>query len=646
MADSKVLAPLGLAITATANVLGELQVGIDKILWGSLNPQPGLTATLNESGSLNYSSVPVTPAVPSPSAVGSFVQSGLFNALDALNGVNLCDVLSYLTDMIQFEYGKQEQRPPREEWTDLQVVFYTLQDACTYVREQIDKYVAFPNVFIGSYIGTGPNIVPIEQAVTRSNAPKDGGTNVKKFNLFFLMQSIKQTFSLTGEGTGSIFSAQDATVLSSVPGLGANLNFIDDFIAEVTKYTDYRNIPNDDLQNLIQKVNQVRSVCVTIENINYKIDLKNAAALVGNFLGNDIRAEIQKLSKFLDPTGIIDELKGINDALRSFIKIAQRVQGVLTLGQFLIKLALILTKVFRFIIQFITNAPIPAMGITTGDISRFESAKFAAKDEVNGLTVFLKCVNSLLEVVLVFIRYIVANTNELLIRLDTLLAVLEGCAAVKNSDVISQLQDTRAGLIALKDQFSAYIIQYDSKTTGNSMFGIYDIRVVDEELTDRAIVNKRRRGIALDPNGRLVAQSDLTFATNTAVIIAEVQQKLMALGLVAAGVGQIDMANLGAIAVSMNYLDTNDILENDLNIAISAQDSANTAEKLGISSFIESIPGGSKFRQNTKTVNSDYVTGAKTRVRREQRTNITPGGSSGGNGGTGNTQDLSQGERR
>lgn len=631
MADSKVLAPLGQAITATANVIGELQVGIDKILWGSLNPQPGLTATLNDSGSLNYSSVPVSPAAPSSNAVGSFVQSGLFNALDALNQVNLCDVVSYLTDMIHFTYNRSRKRPPRETWTALQKAFYDLQDASTFVREQIDKYVAFPNVFIGSYIGTGPNAVPIEQAVTKSEAPKDGGTNVKKFNLYFLMQSIKDTFDLTGASTGSIFSSQDVTTLSTVPGLGANLNFIDNFIAEVTKYTDYRNIPNDDLQRLIQEVNKVRSVCVTIENLDYTIDLKNAAALVGNFLGSDIRAEIQKLSEFLDPTVIIDTLKEINDALRSFIKIAQRVQGVLTLGQFLIKLALILTKVFRFIIQFVTNAPIPAMGVKTSDISRLESAKFAAKDEVNGLTVFLKCVNSLLEVVLVFIRYIVANTNELLSRLNILLITLEGCDAVKNSDVISQLQETRDGLVVLRDQFAAYIIQYDSKTTGNSMFGKYDIRVVDEELTDRAIVNKRRRGIALDPNGRIVAQSDLTFATNTAVIIAEVQQKLMALGLVAAGVGQIDMANLGAIAVSMNYLDTNDILENDLNIEVSAQDSANTAEQLGISSFLEGLPGGSKFKQNSKAVASNYVTTAKTRVKGEQRTNITPGGANNNN---------------
>ena len=33
MSDSKVLVPLGKAVAASANNLGRLQVGIDKVLW-------------------------------------------------------------------------------------------------------------------------------------------------------------------------------------------------------------------------------------------------------------------------------------------------------------------------------------------------------------------------------------------------------------------------------------------------------------------------------------------------------------------------------------------------------------------------------------------------------------------------------------
>jgi len=608
MSASKILIPLGKAVTKSADKLGTLQTGIDKVLWGSITPSTKQTANYNTTtGTLNYTTT--TTAATKPS--GSLVESGLFNALDALNSVDLCNVIAYVTDVINIKKSPRPEKP----WNAPQTLLYTLQDQAASVQKQIDKFTAYPNVFIGSYVGTGPNAVPLNQAVSQSNAPGQGGSQVTAYNLYFLMKSIKDTFSFSTTGTGSLFTAEDKVLLSTVPGLGGNLNIIDDFIGTVNKYSDYRNIPSAELQSLVNKVTTIRSVCVTIQNL----DFKNALALAGNFLGTDIRAQIQKLSDFLDPTRIIPTLKQINSSLRAFINIAKQVQGILSLGQFLIKLALVFNKVFKFIIQFITNAPIPAATQTTGTISRLEGAKSVAKDETDGITVLLKTINSLLQVVVTFVRYVLANTNELLRRLDILLANLEACEAVKDSDVISQLQETRSSLIDLRDQFATYITQYDSKTNSNTaMFGVYDIRVVDEELTDKTIQNKRRRGIALDTSGQIVTQSDLTFATNTSVIIAEVQQRLIALGLVSAQAGAIDAASLDTIATSINYLDSNDVLENDLNIDTSALTSAETVESLGISEFIGQLPGGKKFQQNTKTVVSSYSTSAKQQVNNQK----------------------------
>ena len=615
MSNSKVLVPLGKAITVSANALGTLQVGIDKVLWGSNIPTTRATATYNPaSGSLSYTNVAVAAAPAASTAVGSFVQSGLFNALDALNSVDLCNVLTYLTDMINI---KKKPRPPKP-WTAAQTALFTLQDAAALVQTQIDKYMAYPNVFIGSYVGTGPNAVPINQAVSQSGAPALGGTQVTAYNTFFLLQAIKDSFDLSGRNTGSIFNAEDATLLSTIPGIGGSLNFIDDFIGIINKYSDYRNIPNDELQKIISQINKVRSVCVTIQNL----DFKNALALVGNFLGVDIRSQIQKLNEFLDPTVIIPTLKEINNSLRAFIRIARQVQGVLTLGQFLIKLALVFNKAFKFIQQFFLNSPLPANLQPVGAISRLEAARIRAKDETDGISILLRTINSLLQVVVNFVRYILANTNELLIRLNILLINLQACEAVKNSDVIAELQETRDSLITLQTEFAAYITQYDSKVDiNNKMFGGYDIRVVDEELTDRAITNKRRRGIALDTRGQIVAQSDLTFATNTSIIIAEVQQKLIALGLVDSGLGLVDAATLGTIAESINFLDSNDVAEDDLNIDKSAADSAATAQSLNLNTFIDKLPGGELFKQNSQNVTTAYNTNAKEQVTKEKSKN-------------------------
>jgi hypothetical protein len=326
------------------------------------------------------------------------------------------------------------------------------------------------------------------------------------------MQAIKDTFSFENDTASSLFSEEDKLILSLVPGLGSNLNLIDDFIGTINKYTDYRQISNSEVQKLVNKVTNIRSVCVTIQNLDFKVGL----AAVGNFVGVDVRAQIQKLNKFLDPTKIITDLKNINNALRSFIKIARQVEGILRLGQFVIKLALIVAKFFKFIQNlFITN-PFPLIFATGGVQTVFQNASEKAKTETNGIIRLLKAVNALLTVILNFLRYLLVNTNELLSRLDILLINLQACDAVKDSDVVSELKQTQSDLVALREQLALYITQYDSKTNANTaMFGKYDIRVVDEEITDPSIRNKRRRGIALNIDGQIVAQSDLTFATNT-----------------------------------------------------------------------------------------------------------------------------------
>jgi hypothetical protein len=621
MSDSKLATNIIKLVNNSAKLSGKLQNGVNKILWGSANVKPVQTAVYNtNTQALDYTSPPTSPTPPK---TGNLVESGLFNALDILNEVDLCGIMTYLTDTVNI---KKKQRPPKP-WNFTQTTFYGLQDKAAATQEAIDKFMAYPNTFIGSYVGIGPNAVPPEQAISQSNAPAEGGSQVTSYNLYFLMQAIKDTFSFENNTTSSLFTAEDKTLLSTVPGLGGNLNIIDDFIGTINKYSDYRQIRNDDLQKLINKITNVRSVCVSIQNL----DFKNGLAAVGNFIGVDIRAQIQKLNKYLDATKIIPTLKAINSAIQSFIKIARQVEGILKLGQFLIKLALIFNKVYIFIKAIFDNNVYPLVYAVSGQQTRFQNARELAKAEGNGIGRLLKAINALLTVILTFIRYLLVNANELLSRLAILLANLEACQAVKNSDVISQLKQTQADLIALRDDLGAYITQYDSKTSANNtMFGKYNINVVDEEITDTSIRNKRRRGIALDIDGSIVAQSDLTFATNTAVIVAEVQQKLVALNLVSSDMSQIDAANIATIAESVNYLDSNDVVnssltvDNELVAGIETLNAAGSAQAENISLFVSKLPGGPKFKQTAKDVTAGYSKTAEETIKGQTSTISNP----------------------
>lgn len=588
-------------VTGAATQLGRSQTAINKILWGNGNTQPIQTVSYNAaSGSLAYKS---TPTVATPPAKGNILNSGLFNALDALNSVDLCNVLTYLTDNINI---KKKPRPAENTWNQSEKVLYRTQDKAALVVTYIDKYTAFPNEFIGSYLGVGPNAVSAETAISQSGAPAGSsnisGTNIQKYNMYNLIQSIKETFAAgSGASSGSFLTAEEQTTLTTVPGLGGNLNFIDNFLGSVNKYGDYRSISNSDLQKLQNQISKVRTVCVAVESL----DFKNTLAIAGNLLGTDIRSQIQQLSRFLDVTKIIPTLKQVNSAIRTFIRIANIIQGVLQTAQFIIKLALLFIKIFKFIIAFFKALPLPSMFTTAGIQIALNDAKQTVKDNSDSLIKLLKEINALLAVVTLFIRYLLANANELLIRLQSLLATLEGCEAVKDSDVIAELKLSAAQLTDLRDQLANYIIKHDSKTDPNTaVFGVYDIRVVDEEITDRSVRNKRRRGIALDQSGFLVTQSDLTFATNTAVIIEEVKLKLVSAGLVQPSLGSLGGDDLAVISQSLDYLDSNDIMQDDLNLQTSQNqdtpDNENENTGLGLNAFINKLPGGRRLRARVR----------------------------------------------
>ena len=644
---SKIAETIEKLVNSSSKKLGELQIGVDKILWGNPSPpkdkkssakfekppaRQGTAATnvvpvntsagpLSSIAAANPSTInpntnpqgtsqapvstpekelryrPVQFKLEKPKIGQALSATGLFNTLDALNSVDLCNVVSYAYDNINI---KRQPRPERSTWNASQVAFYTLQDQAGQVKNSIDKYRAYPNTFIGSYFGVGPNAVPPTQAVTQSNAPIQGGTAVQKYNIYFLLQNIGQVFSFNTNTTGSLFTSEDAQLLGAIPGLGSNLNFVNDFLGEVNKYADYRQITNAEFLAIQAKVDKLWSVCNTIQNLNFR----GATALVGNFVGVDIRSQVQRLSEFINITQIIPELKKVNNSIRSFIRIAGQVQKVIATGQFIIKTAILLYKVFKFIFLFFKTLVIPLLFGSIGTQVTVQDVVDKAKDESSGLIRILKGVNSLLGVATNFVRYLVVNANELLRRLDTTLLNLQACDAFKNSDVLNELQQTRKDLNTLLDSLATYIIDYDSKTDPDTaLFGTYEIRIIDEEVVDLSVTNKRRRGVALDKNGTLVTQSDLTFATNPQVIIGEVKQKLVSLGLVRPELGALDADTLAVFSESLTYLDNNDVVADDLNITsvgLDLPDNTDETQGVGLNAFINNLPGGRRLRKRTR----------------------------------------------
>lgn len=602
-------------ITGAAKSLANFQIGINKILWGSANTQPVASAKYDtKTQSIQYTTTPTRPTPPPPKK--NIFQTGLFNILDLLNSIDLCNVLTYAYDNINI---KKKPRPDPATWNDSQRTFYAVQDQAFAVQVLIDKYLAYPNTLVSSYNNAGIQPITNQQAVDQFGAPLNStdisGLSVQKVLLYNLILSINDVFQREAQSVlDKLFTPEEKALLSLVPGLAANLNFIDDFLGYVSKYTDYRLISDADVIKIQKKINQLRAACVTVQTL----DIKSGVALIGNIVGVDVRSQFQRLSQFINPTEIAKVIRQIVGAVRSFIRIATKVQNILRQAQFIIKIALLIIKIFRFVKSFLLTNPLPSLFTTAGIQAAFDKARQFADDTTSDLVKLLKEINSLLSVVLLFVRYILANANELLRRLEILLLSLEACDAMKDSDLLKELKEATDDLRNLRDQLAIYITQYDSKTDKDTaFFSQYEIKVVDEEITDRSVTNKRRRGIALDKNGILVTQSDLTFATNTAVIIEEVKIKLISAGLVQPSLATLDNTDLAVISTSLDYLDSNDVLSDNLNLDLSetldTPDNEDENKGIGLNAFINKLPGGRALRKRTRAAldNANQVLGSQ-----------------------------------
>lgn len=601
--------PIETLIVFFTKSVATFQVSVYKILWG----------VPVEKSAASFSATIKTTTQEKKS---NFLQSGLFNILDTINGLDLCNILSYITTL-----SNSKPRPRSTNPDPVQKALYAVQDTAKEVQDTIDKYLALPTTLVRSYAGVQPQVITQKQAIQDFGAPAPGetqisGTRLLAFNTYNLLQNLKDLLeTISPNNPNSIFTAEDATLLSQVPGLGGSLNYIDNFTGYINQYTDYRNINNEDLQKLLKKINDIRSVCVTIQTL----DFKSALALLGNFLGTDVRAQIQKLSEVLNPTKILTTIKQIANQVNSFIQIAQKIYNVLRQLQFLIKLALLLIKILKFIQTFFISLPLPNLFTTHGITASLEKARQAANDKSNQAIKRLEQVNSLLSVILNFVRYLLTNATELLLRLQVLIAKLEGCESTKDSAVLQDLRDSYNNLKQIQEQLATYILIHDGKTSPDTaLFGKYSIRVVEEELTDASIKNKRRRGIAVDPDGAIVAQSDLTFATNTAVIIEEVKIKLLSSNLVSSQFNLLDASDLAVIATSVSYLENDTVLSEDFNFdsllkeSKDLPDGADETQGLGLNAFINNLSGGRRLRKRVRTALDASSTTFKNQVSQEK----------------------------
>jgi hypothetical protein len=156
---------------------------------------------------------------------------------------------------------------------------------------------------------------------------------------------------------------RDAELVAAFPELQLFSNFLEDVYSVFNKYSDVRNFPSQEVQKALKKIDDVRTIAISIQNLT---SVTGAINLADRFLDGKISKFIKMISKIIDPKKIIPFLKTIIDVCRVIIRIANQILRVISFFSKIISLFLLLVKIFWILRKFFFGIPIPNLVTTVG----------------------------------------------------------------------------------------------------------------------------------------------------------------------------------------------------------------------------------------------------------------------------------------
>jgi hypothetical protein len=132
---------------------------------------------------------------------------------------------------------------------------------------------------------------------------------------------------------------RDAELVAAFPELQLFSNFMEDVYRVFNKYSDVRNFPNQEVQKALRKIDDIRTIAISIQNLT---TVSGAINLADRFLDGRISKFIKTISRIIDPKKIIPFLKTIIDVCRIIIRIANQILRIISFFSNIISLFLLL----------------------------------------------------------------------------------------------------------------------------------------------------------------------------------------------------------------------------------------------------------------------------------------------------------------
>jgi hypothetical protein len=496
---------------------------------------------------------------------------GLINLLQLLASVDVCNLITYALNQIP---GAKQFDPNDKSGTDTPLgnIKYQIQFSAYTIQSIIDEYY-------GQF--------------------SDAQSEISKTKLGQIVVEIKQALEV-------LLSPESQQALNSdvmkqaFPSVTLFSNYLSNSLAAFDKYSDVRNLPQEDLQKLIEYIDKTRETCMAIQSLNSPT---NVIAFADSFLGADLAAQLKELDKIIKPEKIVPTVKKITETCRKIQDACNKILQFVGIGRLVISIAILLILILKIISKFLKALPIPNLFTVLGLSTAMSEANGKLVSTAEYFTNRLSEINSVLNNLYSLVQDIIIKIENIIQVINLIIANLESCNNV-DPQLVQELKDSREVLNLTVAELKDFVDTYDqNKKKRNDSIGDYTIQIQTEQLVDEGIELKRRFGIALDKNQIIVVQSTPTFASDDNIIIEEVKFLLRSKNLIKPQNVDATINELAIINESNNYLKEEislDTIDENVNFNLDDDDTENEDEDAGdtlnLNAFVNKLKGGRRLR--------------------------------------------------
>jgi hypothetical protein len=562
------------AITGSAGTTATGTAKVTDTVWKSMkgyfNKFPELFFGKNTTNSADKASNPTDYGIAYLSAL--------------LASIDLCSIITTIGNLSKnlqgsSKFNPNQNPPPNDPKWKIQLVAYYIQNSID-IFEAAYAMAANPSTMITSLLSEiGPNMT-----------------------------------KLTGP---DYLSSPD--IRKSYPQVDAFNNFIADTLKRYSNVTIISPQDKKTINGLLKSITLLRQICVLIQGLTSPASLVSFAA---SALDPATFKAIDKLGvNNINPQDLSRTIASLQTVASQIDHIMEKVVNAIEGFQALIKILLVLVKVFKVIVNFLQILPIPNMYTTAGFGVKMARTTDKLDQYAKDTIKILNEINLIIAIVVGLIQGVVATVNLIIANLNKILLNLQNCDRNNQDPAIQALTIPLAAtidnMVKSNDNLAAFVQNYQAKksNTANTYYG-YTIQILTEDISDpqvQKVTIPRRYGIALNSANIAVVETTPTYASDDNVIIGEVKLLLQEKHLIQSQGSALTAQEQAIVTESMNILGDNSITMDDIPVddptaLMDPADNENDNLGLGVNSFFNKQKGGKKLRNKIKKIMQDQKT--------------------------------------